>query len=399
VAVIDVGADANHPDLFGKIDAAVNQGGGPGGADANGHGTHVASLACGGTNNGVGIAGAGFDCHLIIERTDLQDSSIAASIVDAANRGADAINMSFGDDTGRPPVDAIVSAVNYAYGKGAVLVAAASDDAVREQGQPANILQPTGTGPDIAQGKGLSITAATVRGEPSGAGLGSQISMAAAGSFATFGDSTGPPGVLGAFPGNPTELEAGSLFPPVPGCNCRTTLDGDNRYAYLQGTSMAAPQVSAVAALLKRLNPDLGPADIIRVLKQTARRPTGGWTEQLGWGVMDAGAAADATLVIDRRAPVAVVKGPTSTRGTRIALRLSASDLAPAPLVPSGVAAVEVYRSIATKAYTRIARTTKKSVIVRVTRNTRYRFFAVAIDKAGNRQATPRSPQLRVRVR
>jgi len=399
VAVIDVGADANHPDLYGKIDALVNQGGGPGGVDDNGHGTHVASLACGGTNNRVGIAGAGFDCHLIIERTSLDDSSIANSIVDAANRGADSINMSFGDDGGRPPVDGIVNAINFAYGKGAVLVAAASDDAVRDQGQPANILQPTGTGQDIAQGKGLSVTAATLRGEPSGAGLGSQISLAAAGSFATFGDSTGPPGLLGAFPGNATELERGSLFPPIPGCGCRTTLDGDNRYAYLQGTSMAAPQVAAVAALLKRLNPDLGPADVIRVLKQTAKRPTAAWTDQLGWGVMDAGAAADATILIDRRAPVAVVKGPTSTRGTSITLRLSASDPAPSPLVPSGVAAVEIYRSAGAKAYQRIARTVKASVSVRVSRNTRYRFFAVGIDKAGNRQATPASPQLRVRVR
>ena len=103
VGVVDTGADASHPEIGPKINAAVDQGGGPGGADSVGHGTHVASLACAATNDGQGMAGAGGNCRLVIERSDLTDSSIADSIVDATNRGAQAINLSLGDSGGRPP--------------------------------------------------------------------------------------------------------------------------------------------------------------------------------------------------------------------------------------------------------------------------------------------------------
>ena len=55
---------------------------------------------------------------------------------------------------------------------------------------------------------------------------------------------------------------------------------------------MAAPMVAAAAALVRHLNPDMPAAEIVRLLKQTARRPPGtGWTPDLGWGILDAGAA------------------------------------------------------------------------------------------------------------
>ena len=63
VAIIDTGADGGHPELSGKIrdtlDLDETFGAGPPTTDENGHGTHVASLACAQPNNGVGIAGAG----------------------------------------------------------------------------------------------------------------------------------------------------------------------------------------------------------------------------------------------------------------------------------------------------------------------------------------------------
>jgi len=83
VGVVDTGADAGHPELGPKIAAAVDQGGGPGGGDSVGHGTHVSSLACAASNDGQGMAGAGGDCRLVVERSDLTDSSIADGIVDA----------------------------------------------------------------------------------------------------------------------------------------------------------------------------------------------------------------------------------------------------------------------------------------------------------------------------
>src|SRR5947209_5732003 len=79
---------AAHPDFAGKLAATVNQQAatdstGPADTDQVGHGTHVASLACAATDNGLGIAGAGYGCRLVIEKTDFTDSSIAAAIIDA----------------------------------------------------------------------------------------------------------------------------------------------------------------------------------------------------------------------------------------------------------------------------------------------------------------------------
>ena len=90
--MIDTGIDGTHPDLRSKIAAAVDQqdpadARGTAMTDEIGHGTHVASLACGATGNGIGMAGAGYNCRLLVEKTDFSDSSIAAAIVDAANRG------------------------------------------------------------------------------------------------------------------------------------------------------------------------------------------------------------------------------------------------------------------------------------------------------------------------
>src|SRR5207247_384063 len=129
---------------------------------------------------------------LVVERSDLSDGSIADSIVDATNRGARAVNLSLGDAGGRPPVEAFVSAIDFANAHNVVVVTAAADDAVTDQGQPASLVQPAGTGPDLTQNRGLSITSADFFDGPSGGGVGSEISMAAYGSFDTFGGSSGP---------------------------------------------------------------------------------------------------------------------------------------------------------------------------------------------------------------
>jgi subtilisin family serine protease len=398
VAVIDTGADGGHPDLQGKIADSIDNdaiaGHGPATADENGHGTHVASLACAAGDNGLGSVGSGLNCKLLVIKTDLGDGSIARSIVQAADHGADAVNMSFGSDGGPAP-QPVVDAVEYAYSKGVILVSAADDQPNQEQGYPSNILQPTGTGADLAAGRGLAVTAANFSGaRASFAGRGSQISLAAFGAF----EGPGPRGIFSGFPGNPTELEnsGGGLLFPGAQCMCRTTFNGDARYAYLQGTSMAAPIVAGIAAMARKLNPDASAADIIRALKETASRPAGsGWNGDLGWGIVDAGAAMNAVRAIDRRAPESKLSGRTRIRKARTTtLKLTGADPAPSALQASGVDVYEVFRSANRGAYRRFKRTRKPSLKVKVKPGSVYRWYTIAVDKAGNREAVPSKPDV-----
>ena len=402
VAVIDTGADSGQPDLQAKIAEAIDNddinGHGPATSDENGHGTHVASLACAAGDNAFGSVGAGLNCRLLIFKSDLSDGSIARSIVQAADRGADAINMSFGSDEGGAP-QPVRDAIEYAYSKGVVLVAAADDRPVEDQGYPSNLLQPSGSGGDLAAGRGLTVTAANFAGQrASFAGRGSQISLAAPGAFEAGG---GPAGIFAGFPGNPTELEAGgSLLVPGSNCRCRVTFGGDSRFAYLQGTSMAAPIVAGVAAMARELNPDASAADIIRTLKETAARPAGsGWNADLGWGIVNAAAAMGAVQAIDRRPPESTLTGRKRVRKARsVTLKWTGADNAPTGLTPSGVDIYEVFRSANRGAYRRIKRTRKLSMKMKVKPGSLYRFYTVAIDKAGNREAVPPRTDLSLRV-
>jgi subtilisin family serine protease len=401
VGVIDSGIDATHPEFAGRIDRANDldstSGDGPADTDQFGHGTHVAGMACAAAANGAGLAGAGYGCHLIVEKTDFSEGSVVQAITDATDHGALAINMSFGTDGSQPAPPALYDAVSYAYARNVVLVSAAQDSPVTQQGDPSNVLQPDGSGPDISQGRGLSVTAANFNDQRSSfAGLGTEISLAAYGSFYDSSNQGGPPGLLSTFPADHVGLEDPAIdltnpgSPLIPPCGCRTTVNGDNRYAYLAGTSMASPQVAAVAALVRRLNPDLGAGDVIRLLKQTARRaPGAGWSQDLGWGILDAGAAVDAARTIDRRAPVSHLTAPRTTRHSVVTLTWTGSDPAPAGLVASGIDHWDVYRQTGAAAGVRIASlpAAQTSLPVRVVAGRLYGWFVVAVDRAGNREA------------
>lgn len=403
VGVIDSGIDGSHPEFAGRIRDAVDldddPGSGPATIDEGGHGTHVASLACAAAGNGVGIAGAGYGCSLLVIKSDLTDSSVATAIVTATDRGADAINMSFGQDgrTFSEVPETEKRAIAYAYRHNVTLVAAAADQGVKQQGDPANVLQPTGTGPTLGSGKGLSVTAADFDDRrASFAGLGTQISIAAYGAFRYGQGAAGPPGLLGAFPAATTEIESAS--PPC--TNCRTTFQGDTRYAYLQGTSMASPMVAAVAALVHHVNPGLRAADVIRIIEQTARRPAGGgWTTDLGWGILDAGAAVAAGKQLDRTRPVSRLTAPERVHGRRaFRLRWTGTDPAPAGLSASGIARYEVWRGVNGRAAKHIATTTETSLRFSGRPRSTYAFFTIAVDGAGNRELRPGKPDARTRV-
>lgn len=400
VAIIDTGADSAHPELSSKIvrgiDNDATAGAGGAGTDEIGHGTHVASLACADSGNGVGITGAGLGCRLIIVKSDLSDSSIAMSIKQAVDAGADAINMSFGTDGSQAAATPIVNAIDYAVDRGVILVAAAADEPTQEQGDPSNVLQPTGSGSDITQGKGLSVTSADYGGARSPfAGFGSQVSIAAYGSFS--GDA-GPRGILAAFPGGTVDLERATFTSS--GCGCRTTFGGDNRYAYIQGTSMAAPMVTAVAALVRHLNPGLSASQVIRIMKQTATRPAGtDWTPDLGWGIVNGGNAAALARTIDATPPRTSVRSstPKRVRGRSVTLRFNRIDQHPTGVVASGFRSLYVYRSTNGRKAVKIGSTSRSTLKVTIRRGSRYSFYTRGLDKAGNREATPSRADVTIR--
>jgi subtilisin family serine protease len=396
VGVIDTGIDGSHPDLSSKIATALDQqdpsdARGTARTDEVGHGTHVSSLACAATGNGIGMAGAGYNCRLVVEKSDFSDSSIAAAIVDAANRHVQALNMSFGPSdpaNSIAPPDSEVRSLDYAAARNVVLVAAAADSPVSEQGDPGNVLQPTGTGPNLSAGIGLDVTAADYSGHrASFAGFGSEISLAAYGALqpdngGLLGLGAPDPGIFAAFPSNGTDVEG----LPQP-CGCRTTFMGSNSYAFLQGTSMAAPQVAATAAMMRVLNPDATLADVLTTLKRTAQRPTAtGWTNDLGWGILNAGAALDAIRRIDRLAPVSKLVAPRVSNRRKFALRWSGHDQTRPEVVASGLARFEIYVRVNGSRPKLIAKTSHHSMSFRGRPGHRYVFFAVAIDHAGNRQ-------------
>jgi serine protease len=397
VGLVDTGVDATHPDLRSKIAVAVDQqqsssARGTVYTDEVGHGTHVASLACAATNNGIGLAGAGYNCKLVVEKSDFSDSSIASAIVDATQRRVQAINLSFGPS--QPEANsaspAEVRALSYAAARHVVLVAAAADNAGSEQGDPANVLQPAGTGPDLSAGLGLDVTAADSSGHRAGfAGYGSEISLAAFGALSPgaggLAGIVAPPGIFGAFPAGPTDVEA----PPSP-CGCRTIFAGSTSYAYLQGTSMAAPQVTAAAALMRGMNPYATVADIITTLKRTATRPAGtGWTSDLGWGILNAGAALEASRRIDRLSPVSHVLAPRVARRRSFVLRWVGHDQRRPELIASGISVYEVYVRAGHRRPRRLARTFRHTLVIRGRPRGRYVFFTVAVDRAGNRESHP----------
>jgi serine protease len=405
VAVIDTGIDGTHPDLAGKVASADAAGATDPQSDPDGHGTHVSGLACAATNNGIGIAGAGWDCGLAVVKlgTDpaggIRDEQIVQGIQLAIQRGAHAVNMSFG---GGPPSAALDTAIQAAFDRGIVLVAAASNDPVADQGAPASQLQP-GDAPSLDAGRGLVVTSADFFDTRAGTGFGPQVSLAA---YGFYDETQGPPGVISTYPGPAVARDVPACMPVLlPSCP-RRAIGGDRRYAYLQGTSMATPQVTALAAMVGALNPFLGATDKLRVLKQTARSPAGGWTGDLGWGIVDAGRAVDTARRIDRVAPASAASArrrQRPRRGRRRALvrvRWSGSDPAGAPaLLPSGVASADLHLRRGSGRDRRVRAGLAPGLLRLRLRPGVYRLYTRAVDAAGNREAAPARADVRLVVR
>lgn len=211
IAILDTGIDQNHEDLKAKIVANKNFTWSWTVDDRYGHGTHVAGIAAAITNNAKGVAGVGFNSSLMNVKVLGDNGSgyyswVANGIIWAANNGAKVINLSLG---GTSPSKTLEYAANYAWSKGSVLAAAAGNDNTTTPFYPAYYAN-------------CIAVAATDKND-------------AKASFSNYGDwvDIAAPGV--------------DIFSTMP--NHKNRLRTRN-YGYLSGTSMSAPHVSGVAALI-----------------------------------------------------------------------------------------------------------------------------------------------------
>ncbi|MRG85258.1 S8 family peptidase [Salinibacillus xinjiangensis] len=228
IAVIDTGVDYNHEDLNDKTILGydfVQNDYDP--MDRNGHGTHVAGTAAAETNNGIGIAGMAPETNILAVRVlDPRGSGSLADIVDgiryAADYGAEVINLSLGCNC---DTQALEDAVNYAWNKGAVVIAAAGNDGVSTTFEPASYENV------------ISVAAVDSNNRlASFSNYGSWVDVAA------------------------------------PGVDIASTIQR-NGYAYMSGTSMASPHVAGLAGLLAGQNRNN--AEIRAAIENTASSISG----------------------------------------------------------------------------------------------------------------------------
>ena len=289
VAVIDSGVDAGHPDLAGKILDAKSFVGGSARVDTFGHGTFVAGLIGAQHDNGIGIAGLAPSAQLLVAKVVTKSRAIpveaeARAIRWAVDNGARVINMSLGGI--RDPLDPErdtysrleADAVAYAVSNGVVVVAAVgnSDQAPvspwRYASYPAAL-------PHVL---GVSATSAT-GGIPSFSNRDPIYNDVAAPGLEIL--SVLPRPLTARFP-QCTEQGYSSC--------------GPEEYREAQGTSFAAPQVAAAAAVLLSLRPTLQPEQVTALLESTAvdlDAETGceacapGRDPYAGWGRLNVAAA------------------------------------------------------------------------------------------------------------
>jgi subtilisin family serine protease len=273
IAVLDTGVDLTAPGLARKVLATYDVRTGSRAADdQSGHGTFVSSLAAGATTAAGGIIGFGGDVRLLVvkiaQSSAVTDVDVASGITYAVDHGAKVINVSVAG-TSRSVVEQ--RAIAYAAAHGALLVAAAGNDALsgNPAEYPAAFLQPPGSNGGVTLG--LSVVASDFGGSRAAfSEHGSFVSLAAPG-VSVFG-----------------LLSSGSC---ATGFTC-TQLPGSasGAYGFASGTSFASAEVAGAAALVWAAAPRMTSRDVIRTLEQSASG-RGMWSPELGFGVLDVGRA------------------------------------------------------------------------------------------------------------
>jgi subtilisin family serine protease len=258
VAIIDSGVDCSLPDLEDQVAKAKSFVGGNACVDNQGHGTIVAGEIAGELNTS-GVVGLAYSSQLLVAKVVAADGTIplkaeAAAIRWAVNQGARVVNLSFGAvrDPDEPSLDSYskveAKAVAYAVKRGALVVAAVgnSDEAYTTPwpyaSWPAALPHVLGVGALTRAGKVPDFSDE----DP------------------VFVDIAAPGvGIFSTFPKDLTAAQSACTAQGYTDC-----ASGD--YRHPEGTSFAAPQVSAAAAVLFGLEPSLKSSQVTRILERHA---------------------------------------------------------------------------------------------------------------------------------
>lgn len=259
VAVIDTGVSA-VPDLadtktiegYDFVNDRKNA------SDDVGHGTHVAGTIAQSTNNNYGVAGIAYKAAIMPIKVLSGSgggtiSDIAEGIKFAADNGAKVINMSLG---GGGDSQLMREAIDYANKKGTVIIAAAGNENRNSSSYPARY-------PNV-----ISVAAIDASGKKA--------------PYSNFGA-----GVDISAPGG---SETGKIL--------QNTIDsktGESVFVGYQGTSMAAPHVAGVAALIASVS-DNSPENIRKILLESTRKINEDPLNHYGAGQLDAAAAVKLAL-------------------------------------------------------------------------------------------------------
>ena len=318
VAVVDSGVDVRHPDLAdniakdaggqvrffdeikacGRSDVLVTPSGALNydyetaykdathpGPDGNGHGTHVSGIIAAVGNNTPGVeckeppcntVGVGPGIAILPVKTmnalgDGDDFCIAKGLRDAADAGARVINLSVG---GPQPGPALEEAIEYLTSKGALLVVASGNDGLRVNypaAYPGAIAVGAVGHPGDAQ-----YPDAIAKGAPYSSS-GPDLALVEPGGSDTTACHEKKCGVYSTVPTYTSDI---SVIGKVVGTG----------YGRLTGTSMATPQVSAVAALILAREPGLTPRQVRQRLISTASpvgSSGGAFTDRFGYGMLN----------------------------------------------------------------------------------------------------------------
>ncbi len=222
--------------------------------DGSGHGTHVSGTIGAVMNNAIGIAGVAPEVQIMpvkgLSNTGSGDSvTLSNAILYAAENGAKVINNSWGSNTRNLSAPAEEAAVGVAHSLGVVVVFAAGNSADNVAFYaPQNMLDP----------KPIIVAASTQHDEPTSfSNFGHLIDVTAPGG----GENDANSGVISPI-NNILSLRAANTGSP--------TFIVQNDYLRIAGTSMAAPHVSGVAALIRALNPEFDPDDVRQALRLSA---------------------------------------------------------------------------------------------------------------------------------